>query len=342
MDDLKHPHLADRYARMAEMSAVPLWEVYDKLVSDRPQVHGVPHVWRYGEMREMLMDAGTAITAAEAERRVLALKNPGLERPGIAQSLFSGLQLVLPGEVAPSHRHSQGAIRFVLESSGGYTAVEGERCEMRRGDMITTPAWSWHDHENTGDGPMIWLDGLDVPLVGFFGAKFAEELGDAQQPIKRTGDSSAARFGLSMRPMGAERTGHSSPVFRYPYENAVRALDAMAQAQEDDPHHGLKLVYANPEDGDHVLPTIAAYMQRLAEGFETRPRRSTEAQVFCVMEGEGTASIDGTDIAFAENDVFVAPNWTEVRLQASREATLFSFTDRAAQEKLGIFREMLD
>lgn len=338
LDDLKYPALRDAYASMARASAVPLWEIYDKLVSDRPAVHGAPHIWQYARMRPLLMDAGTQISAAEAERRVLALKNPGLDRPGVAQTLFAGLQLVMPGEIATAHRHSQGAIRFVLESTGGYTAVNGERCLMRRGDLITTPSWAWHDHENTGDGPLVWLDGLDVPLVNFFGAKFAEDHPRDQQPIERESDDSAARWGAGLRPFRGRHAASASPVLSYPYATARAALDRVAASDAPDAHHGWKMVYTNPMDGGHILPTIAAYLQRMPEGFATRAWRSTEATVFAVLEGEGTAKIGGAEWTFTESDVFVAPNWTWIALEARTDCVLFSFSDRAAQERLGIWR----
>ncbi|MEL6235920.1 MAG: cupin domain-containing protein [Pseudomonadota bacterium] len=334
-----HPHLAEAYSEMGQHSTIPLWEIYHKLVSFAPSSMGVPYVWRYADLRPLLMDAGQRISAEEAERRVLALKNPGLERPGIAQTLFAGLQLVLPGEVAAAHRHTQGAIRFVLESSGGYTAVEGERCTMQRGDFITTPNWCWHDHENTGDGPMIWLDGLDIPLVNFFGVKFAEENETDQQPIYRADNDSEPRFGRGLRPFAGADQKPYSPIFRYPYGPSRDALMQIAASDEIDPRYGHKMVYANPNDGGHVLPTIAAFLQHLPAGFETVATRSTESTVFCVSEGRGTAIIDATEFTFEENDTFVAPNWTQIQLKADTDLVLFSFSDRAAQERLGIFRQ---
>ncbi|MEM9048380.1 MAG: cupin domain-containing protein [Pseudomonadota bacterium] len=334
-----HPHLVEAYETMDRHSTMPLWEVYHKLVSFAPTSFGVPYIWRYADLRPLLMDAGQRITAEEAERRVLALKNPGLERPGIAQTLFAGLQLVLPGEIAAAHRHTQGAIRFVLESTGGYTAVEGERCSMQRGDFITTPNWCWHDHENTGDGPMIWLDGLDIPLVNFFGAKFAEENEVDQQPIHRADNDSEPRFGRGMRPFAGAEQKPYSPIFRYPYGPSRDALMHIAAGDEIDPGHGFKMVYANPNDGGHALPTIAAFLQYLPAGFETVAVRSTESTIFCVSEGRGTARIGETEFAFEENDTFVAPNWSHIQLKADTNAILFSFSDRAAQERLGIFRQ---
>lgn len=342
MSAVLYERLQPLYGRLAELSTLPLWEIYDKLVVSSPEPLGTAHLWRYAELRELLMEAGEAISASEAERRVLALKNPALERPGIAQTLFAGLQLVMPGEVAPAHRHSQGALRFVLESDGGYTAVEGERCRMHRGDFVTTPSWTWHDHENTGDGPLIWLDGLDVPLVSFFGARFAEESPTAQQPIHRPDDDSVGRWGSGMRPYGAIHERAYSPVFSYPYERARAAVEAMSVAADPDPHHGWKMIYANPLDGGHVLPTIAAFLQKLPAAFRTRPWRSTEATVFVAVEGGGTARVAGEPFDFAVNDVFVVPNWSVLELEAGTQTVLFSFSDRAAQERLGLWREEPD
>ncbi len=339
---LKHPALAPAYEKIAELSALPLWEILGDVVAEAPTPLGVPHIWRYQEMRAPLLDAGQRISAAEAERRVLALKNPALQRPGISQTLFAGLQLVMPGEVAPAHRHTAGALRFVLESSGGYTAVEGERCVMRRGDLVTTPSWTWHDHENTGDGPLIWLDGLDVPMVNFFGAVFGEEHPGDQQPILRPDDASVPRWGSGLRPYGAAHGKPWSPLLSYPYDRARAALMAASAGDAPNPRHGFKMTYANPLDGGHILPTIAAFLQHLPAGFETTPWRTTEALVFVAVEGEGTAQIGDTSIDFGENDVFVAPNWSPIRLRAGRDTVLFSFSDRAAQERLGLWREEAD
>lgn len=339
LKDLIHPNLKESYAEMAKVSTIPLWEIYHQLVSFEPSPMGVPFAWRYKDLRPLLLDAGNKISAEEAERRVLALKNPGLERPGITQTLFAGLQLVMPGEVAPAHRHTQGAIRFVLESSGGYTAVEGERCTMNRGDFITTPSWCWHDHENTGDGPMIWLDGLDVPMVNFFGAKFAEENEVDQQPIYRKDNDSVGRWGSGLKPFGDDSQKPYSPIYNYTYERAKAALGDIQSSDDVHPQHGWKMVYTNPNDGGHVLPTLSAFLQKIPKGMATQNYRSTESTIFVVVEGAGTAQLGDTKIEFGENDVFVAPNWTDISLIAHEDMIVFSLSDRAAQERLGIWRE---
>src|SRR5438105_5470580 len=125
------------YREMAPHNLTPLWEVLHSLVPPQPASPCVPALWKYGEVRPFLMRAGEAITAEEAVRRVLILENPALRgQSAVTQSLYAGLQLILPGEVAPSHRHTQSALRFIVEGSGAYTAVDGERATMHPGDFI--------------------------------------------------------------------------------------------------------------------------------------------------------------------------------------------------------------
>ena len=161
-----------------------------------------------------MLEAGTLITTKEAGRSVLVLENPGLRgQSKITTDLYAGVQLVLPGEVAPAHRHTQSALRFVLEGAGAYTAVNGERTIMNEGDFIITPPWAWHDHGNPSDKPIFWLDGLDIPVVQFLDASFAEHLDQDEQPIFRPVGDSDARYGANLLPLDHKSGGASSPVF---------------------------------------------------------------------------------------------------------------------------------
>ena len=163
----------DFYERIGGLSMAPLWEQLHQLVPPAPAPRYQAAHWDYEKVRPFLMESGALITAKEAVRRVLILENPAM--PGsacITPSLYAGLQLILPGEVAPSHRHTQSALRFIVEGEGAYTAVGGERIPMRPGDFIVTPGWSWHDHGNEGSGPVVWLDGVlglstGGPIVGW-------------------------------------------------------------------------------------------------------------------------------------------------------------------------------
>ena len=178
-----HRRAKEFYRRLEAKGAAPLWEVLGAIIPPEPRPETVPVLWHYDDLRPLLMEAGRLLTEKEAERRVLILENPGLRgKSRVTGSLYIGLQLILPGETARCHRHATSALRFVLEGTGAYTAVEGERTTMNPGDFILTPSWTYHDHGNPGDGPMVWLDGLDIPIVNLFDTSFAEHYPGEVQP----------------------------------------------------------------------------------------------------------------------------------------------------------------
>jgi gentisate 1,2-dioxygenase len=328
------------YDRIDKQNLTPLWEVLDRLVTATPASATVAALWRYAEIRGPLMEAGRLISAAEAERRVLVLENPALRgRSAITQSLYAGLQLIMPGEVAAAHRHTQSALRLLLEGDGAYTAVDGERTTMRRGDFILTPSWTWHDHGNPGTQPAVWLDGLDVPLVQLLDASFPERSSVATQPPARPEGDSLKRYGANMLPADYQAARvSSSPVFVYPYERTRESLLGIAQG-EPDKHLGFKLRYVNPATGGAPMPTIGAYAQRLPRGFETRPYRCTDGTVYVCLEGAGQAEINGVVHSFGPNDIFIVPSWNELRIHANADTHLFSFSDRPVHQTLGLWRE---
>jgi gentisate 1,2-dioxygenase len=329
------------YERIGRQNLTPLWTSLANLVTPEPRSPCRPASWRFADIREAMMEAGGLITAKEAERRVLVLENPGLRgQSKITTDLYAGVQLVLPGEVAPAHRHTQTALRFVLEGEGAHTVVEGEKTIMREGDFVITPPMTWHDHGNESDRPMFWLDGLDIPLVQVLDASFAEHLGEDAQPItRRTGDS-AARYGANLLPFDETRRRTSSPIFNYPYARTREALEGMRRQEEWDACHGLKLRYANPQTGGHAMATMGTFIQLLPAGFATRAYRATDATIFVPIEGSGRSRI-GEDfvVEWGPRDVFVVPSWHSVRHEATDDSVLFSFSDRPVQEALGLFRE---
>jgi gentisate 1,2-dioxygenase len=334
---------ADRaafYDELAPRHMAPLWEVLRGLITREPTTPCVPALWRYDEVRPYLMRSGALITAKEAERRVLILENPALPgKASVTHTLYAGLQLILPGEVAPAHRHSQSALRFVLEGQGAYTAVDGERTYMSPGDFVITPSWTWHDHGNDSDKPMVWLDGLDIPLVGFLDASFMEPGNAETQMVTKPAGDSLARYGAGLLPVDWQPTGPTSPIFNYPYARTREALAQMERQQEWDPCHGLKLRYVNPATGGHAMPTMSTFMQLLPKGFNGAPYRSTDGTVFICIEGKGETRIGDEVLSWGPRDVFVVPSWVAQRHRATDQSVLFSFSDRTVQEKLGLWRE---
>src|SRR5437763_7131617 len=266
------------YRDMDAFNLTPLWEVLHALVPQKPATPCVPALWKYDEVRPFLMRAGDAITAEEAVRRVLILENPKLRGQScITQSLYAGLQLILPGEVALSHRHTQSALRFIVEGSGAYTAVDGERTTMLPGDFIITPSWTFHDHGNPGSGPVVWMDGLDIRILELFGAQFHEVYPEEVQPVTRSEGAATARFGHGLAPLAAQPPfGKTSPIFNYPYARSRESLELLSRDLDPDPCHGWKMQFINPLTGGHAMPTIAAFIQLLPAGFASQAYRSTD------------------------------------------------------------------
>ena len=318
----------------------PLWEVLPGIAKKSPESACKPFIWHYENLRETLLKSAELITAEEAERRVLILENPGMRgRFRITTALFAGLQLIMPGEVAPAHRHTQAALRFIVEGSGAYTAVNGERTNMEEGDFVITPAWTWHDHGNESNEPMVWMDGLDIPIIETLDATFAEKYNDKYQVPSRPEGDSLARFGSGMLPVDYYEKGTVSKVFNYPYARTREALETMRKAEEWDPCHGLKLRFVNPETGNSAMPTIGTNMQLLPKGFETSSYRSSDACVFSVVEGSGKSHLGNQVYEWSKRDTFVVPSWLPVKHVANEDAVLFSFSDKPVQLMVGVWRE---
>jgi gentisate 1,2-dioxygenase len=335
-----HPERGEFYARLTPHNLAPLWENLKNLLLPEPRPVAVPHVWRYADVRPLLLESGDLITAEEAERRVLILENPAL--PGMAcatDTLYAGLQLILPREIAPAHRHTQSALRYIVEGSGAYTAVDGEKAYMEEGDLILTPSWTWHDHGNPSDRPMVWLDGLDIPILRFMTTTFVEHYADPVYPESRPAGDSLARYGANMLPVNETRAKTTSPVFRYPFERSREALEKMREAGDIDPYQGYKLEYINPSTGGPAMPTMSSFLQLLPKGFATESYRATDAAVYCVAEGKGTVRVGDVELSWGKRDTFAVPAWMPHVFDAAEDSILFSFSDRVMQQSLGLWRE---
>jgi gentisate 1,2-dioxygenase len=329
------------YERLDPHGLAPLWERLHALVTRAPASPALPYHWSYDTVvRPFMLESGGLITAKEAERRVLILENPGLKgQSRITNSLFAGLQMILPVEIAPAHRHTPSALRFIVEGHGAYTAVEGERTIMEPGDFVITPPWTWHDHGNESSQPMVWLDGLDVPMIKLLDASFAEPSNEEAQTVSRPVGDSQARYGSNMVPVDWKPAAKSSPVFSYPYARSREALTTLARNGDPDPCHGHKLRYINPATGGAPMPTIGAFMALLPAGFDTAPYRSTDGTIYSVVEGAGETIVGDTVFRWKPRDIFVVPSWHTHRHRAAAESVLFSFSDRPVQDVLGLWRE---
>ncbi len=328
------------YDRIREQNLAPLWRVLGGLVTQSPTSPAVPAFYHYADVRPYLMEACDLIGTEEAERRVLVLENPGLAgQSRITPSLFAGYQIILPGEIAPAHRHVASALRFIVEGKDSYSAIGGEKTMMEEGDFVITPSQAWHDHGNESDGAMVWLDGLDMHIVNLFSASFAEGYPGKTHPHDKAEGATMAEVGMNMLPEGYEHGSQSSPIFNYSYARTRDALDRVSRSLEPDACHGFKMNYINPLSGKSAMPTISTAMRLLPKGFVTQPYRSTAGTIFSVVEGSGTVTIGEGEMRFGPKDLFVAPSWHSISITADEDCVIFSFSDQIAQEKLDLFRE---
>lgn len=332
----------DFYERASKFELAPLWRVLHGLVPRHPQSPAQPAIWRFTDVRPFLLEAAELIGTQEAERRVLMLENPGLRGESkITRSLYAGLQIVMPGEIASAHRHAASALRFVIDGKGGYTAVNGERTYMSPGDFVITPSWGWHDHGNDSEGPIIWMDCLDIHIVNLLDCGFREDHTELTHELSRPVGASTVEAALNMLPIDSERGRLTSPIFNYPYARTREALEGVARFRDPSPAFGFKMRYINPLNGDWAITTIATWAQLLPKGFAGVPYRSTDGTVIVVVEGTGESTIAGQTFQWAPRDVFVVPSWCEARHRATSDAVLFGASDRVVQEKLGLWREKM-
>jgi gentisate 1,2-dioxygenase len=331
------------FAALAEANLAALWQRVGETTAREPRVGVAPCLWRRAVWYPHLQRATEFVVPGRGgERRVVQFLNPALrERFATTHTLFAGMQMLLPGEVAPAHRHTAAAIRFIAEGSGAYTTVQGERCVMRRHDLVVTPNWTWHDHANVSDEPIIWLDGLDVPLVrGMLQSAFWEPYPADRQPVEREPDAVRQSPPGGLQPV--VRGGDAGwPLFLYPWAQARAALDALA-ATDTSPADDVYLEYTHPGTGGHLMPTIACYLQLLRPGVQTGAHRHTSSAVYYVAEGAGTTTMDDQSFDWEAGDVLALPPWTwhaHANRSASAPAILFSMTDRPLYEALGLYRE---
>ena len=332
------------YEELQDFSLRPLWTVKEPALVGEPVSKAIPFIWRWRELRPQALRAGELIGTADAERRVLMLLNPGLNgRMATTNTLFSGLQIVMPGEAARAHRHTPAALRFIIDSQGGSTTVDGDRVSMYPGDLVLTPNWTWHDHANDTPDPIIWLDGLDIPLVHMLEAVYYEPYPEDVQPVTGPHDSSQAKYGAgTLRPTWETPSASHSPLMRYPWEQTWETLQRLAPQVDGSPFDGVIMEYTNLNTGGPVMPTIACHIQMLRPGETTKAHRHTAGAIYHVVQGRGRSIVRGQEMEWDEKDVFCVPGWAyheHANASATEPAVLFSFTETPVLRSLNLSRE---
>ncbi|MCZ2098911.1 MAG: cupin domain-containing protein [Anaerolineae bacterium] len=335
LEDLPQ-HYRDELTRH---NLVPLWPgLRSVLPPDVPARQTRPVHWAYRDIRPLLLQAGELTPIEKAERRVLVLANPGhtLEKMQASAAIYLGMQLLLPGEWAPSHRHTPNAVRMIVEGEGSWTTVGGEKCPMNRGDLILTPTGLWHEHGHDGSEPVIWLDVLDLPLVYYMEASY--HLEGARQDVKVSqGNRAYARAGLVPTPV-FDRNGRRYPMLRYPWADARTALLSLAYDQPG--LANVQVTYANPETGEDAQNILGLHALMLRPGQTlTLPARSPAA-VYHVIEGAARVATDTRGFDLLSADTCCIPGYTATTLtnaSPSEPTFLFVADESPLHRKLGVY-----
>jgi gentisate 1,2-dioxygenase len=336
------------YADFAAAGLMPLWTARDDLMPLSPTPAARPHVWRWSDVYPLAARAGVLVPVGRGgERRAIALANPGLPgQPYATPTLWAAIQYLGPRELAPAHRHTQTAFRFVLQGEGVWTVVDGDAVEMRRGDLLLTPGWSWHEHHNTTDEPMAWLDGLDIPLISTLDAGFFEfgpdDLTDRSTPRASRSERLWAHPGL--RPVaGAATQAANSPLAAYRWEHTDAALSAQLDLETDgqpgtiSPGHAA-VRFCNPTTGGDALVTLRTELHRVRAGAATVRARHVGSSVWQVFDGSGTVELGDRVLHVSRGDVLAVPSWCPVQARADEGLDFFVFSDAPVYEKLNLAR----
>lgn len=336
---MKSQTVKDYNKEIAQYNLGPLWEAIPEIMNKTPKPHAEAYLWSKELIDAKMAEACQIFTPDRGgERRALYFQNPGLtyRKPwgwaSTSQTIYAAVQMLLPGEKAPSHRHSQSALRFISEGTGAYTIVQGERIFMEEGDFLTTPKNLWHGHEHLGDEPMLWMDALDIPTLYSIGGTFFEPYeGGLQEPEVPDNFSEVRYRGGMMRPVGDDKYT-VAPLANYKWSRTVDGINGLMQ-YEPDKHHGYALEYINPSTGKSAAPTLGTRMQHLPAGMHTQALRHTHSTVYHAHKGEGYTVINGVRFDWKAGDYFVIPNWAWYEHKATKDAYLFSVNDIPIMER---------
>ena len=314
------------------------WQNQQGDVKREPVPSFEPCLWKGKELFAAMDKAGEVVGLDVSFRRVIQLWNPALKN-GTSRTLVLNLQLLKPGEDALSHRHMAGAIRFILKGHGTRLIVEGESFEIGEGDFVTTPSWTWHDHENHGGEAMMWLDGLDALLVRLLETDFHEPDARKKQPVTKPDGYTLATVG-ALRPSWVRPNSVQPPAFCYKWEETEKALSKVGE-QPGDPYDGIVLEYANPLNGGPTLPTMSCQIQMLRSGEKTKGHRHTSTTIYHVYRGSGVSYVGDQRYEWEKGDSFVVPLWNYHRHENTSKdpVVFFVMSDKPLMDAIGHYRE---
>ena len=325
--------------QLVKHNLTPTWAYYQELISKEPTPSYKAYLWKAALLEHVVSRSAELVDLERGgERRSFEVVNPDLRHlHGTTHTIGAALQLVKPGEIAPSHRHLASAIRFPVKGKA-YTKVNGEKLYMEERDLILTPTWTWHEHGNENDEPVVWIDALDYPFNKLMQLSFFEPYPGGMHPNSRSSDYTTNWIGLT-RPAW-QHYGEDIPLATYKWADT---LDQINRWRNDDgsAHDGILLEYANPFQDGPVLPTMSCYAQLLRPNEHTSAHRHTSSTIYYVLDGAGHSVMDGVRFNWAEGDFFMIPPWVwhEHANTTEKDAFFFAISDKPIVDAFRLYRE---
>ncbi|TDF93227.1 cupin domain-containing protein [Paenibacillus piri] len=329
------------HERLASENLGPLWASIHSLNTIEPKARPIPYLWKKEHIRRNLEEAEHLLEVGNgADRRAVFLINPGMKdlKPhgwgGATHTLYAAIQAVKPGEVAPAHRHTTTALRFIMQGEGGKGRVNGGEEEFEPGDYLITPTWTWHDHTNQGNETVLWMDCLDTPFTLYMNVCFTEFYPQKQQQLLVPNNYGSRRYQGGMTRPISDRNPSLAPLTRYKWGLTKTGLDGLSEL-DPDPYDGHAIEYINPSTGKDANDRIGARMQLLPPNFQGKAHRHVHSNVYHVFKGSGYTVMNGVKFDWSEGDFFVVPPWTwheHVNASDGEQCYLFSTNDLPLME----------
>lgn len=303
-DDLSLQSLDELYAKLDEIHMESGWHRKNPALWAEPRSAFLPMRWRYADARKVLGAAGRLVDTNIAERRNLTLTNPVPDNTyATLRTMVAAYQMMLPGEQARSHRHTPNALRVILDGEGSYTIVDGQRLDMRHGDVVLTPGWSWHAHVTEGKDACYWIDVLDVPLIHLLETMFYERYPGEVEPVRAHPETSSLAF---------------------PLAQIRRDLDRSAKGT---------IALGNP-----AMSSMALYVHEFSRGHTAPTEQTTANNIFVVLSGSGRTDVGNVSLDWTYGDIVAVPIWQPFTHHAQSDSVLLRVTDEPVQRVLGLLR----
>ena len=239
------------YDELRGFSTSPLWLVQEEALVAEPKSKALPFLWRWRDLRPQALRAGDLIGTADAERRVLMLLNPGLNRMATTNSMFAGLQIVMPGEAArgpPAHTGGHSGSSSTAKAAQPRSTATASPC---------IPA-TWCSHQldlarsRQRHRRPHHLAGRSGHSTGAHaGGSLLRTIPEDVQPVTEPDRLVADPLrGGTLRPSWETSGAAHSPLMHYPWKQTWETLQRLAPEVDGSPYDGVIMEYTTQHRRD--------------------------------------------------------------------------------------------